>query len=159
MKKRLGRRKPKTKIRLGGDPILDVICEPVKLHEDVSDIIRDMRYILYRDKKASGISALQVGCAKRIIAVKNSKCTISVMINPEICETPPDEEKVIDGEGCLSYPGIFKPIPRFLWIIFNYKTELEIDICGVTAEGFYARVIQHEIDHLNGKCLVGKVNF
>lgn len=93
-----------------------------------------------------GIAAPQVGILKRIIVVlvnNNSK----VMINPEIIFT--SEEVCTDNEGCLSFPGKYYDIERSQKITIKYR-----DLSGhpmlETHEGFTARVIQHEIDHLEG---------
>ncbi len=157
MKNRLGRRKPKAKIRLGGDPILNVVCKPVRFNEDISKILLDMRYIIFTDIDAVGISAPQVGYTKQVIMVKEQNCNFVVMINPKIRQVSTENEEPYE-EGCLSYPGIFKVIQRFSWISVDYRTEHGKKMVDIVKQGSVARIIQHEIDHLNGKCLVGKLN-
>ena len=149
-KKKIKKSKPLPHIRLGNDPILQTICSEVKIGEDVSHIIKDMMYVLI-DKKGVGISANQVGYAKRIIIIR-SYGTFVVMMNPEIL----NKYGSIGGEeGCLSYPKVYKWINRAKVIRVNYLPERG---CGVMPKhiNLPARIIQHEIDHINGICRVGE---
>ncbi|HAU98620.1 MAG: Peptide deformylase [Microgenomates group bacterium GW2011_GWF2_45_18] len=75
-------------------------------------------------------------------------------INPKIVDVPsektfgPDSEDPI-LEGCLSIPTIYGPVPRFAWLRLSYL-DLNFTAHEETFYGFYARVIQHEYDHLEG---------
>jgi peptide deformylase len=78
-------------------------------------------------------------------------------INPEIINHSPeltlgpDPEKP-QLEGCLSMPTIYGPVPRYQWVEINYQTLQEDEVAEKKErfDGFHARVIQHEIDHLDG---------
>lgn len=150
--KRKQRTKPK--VRLEGDPILKTICEPVAPGEDISHITRDMRAILINSKTGIGLSANQVGYAKRVIAVmRGSGPQYDIMINPVIkrivCE------KTTKSEGCLSYPGKYVQVERDEEIFLAYEDEDGTVQDTDLFQGIHARVIQHECDHLDGKCIVG----
>ena len=144
------KRKIYPKIRLAGDPILETICTPVG-DEDISHIIKDMMYILIGSKGGVGISANQAGHSKRIIIVKD-KGTFVVMINPEIIDQHGED---CWEEGCLSYPKKTKWIKRAWMIDLKYINELGNLVEGAVIR-FPARIIQHEVDHLNGECKVGE---
>ena len=150
--KRKRKNRCKAKLRLYPDPILKAVCEPVGDGEDVSGIIRDMMHILTNSKTGVGLAAPQAGHLKRVAIAKTGDCAFLVMINPHIitfCGSG-----YIAQEGCLSYPGIFKELYRPNWIKVVYEDE-----GGLVETGEYynfdARIIQHEIDHLNGQCKVG----
>ena len=135
------------KLRLHPDPILTQVCEPVADGEDMSGIIRDMMHILVNSKTGVGLAAPQAGHLKRIILVRTSGGIIP-MVNPEIKEHSGDS--INKRESCLSYPGKSKYIHRHVIVLVA---------CSNYGKAYYsnmeARIIQHEIDHLNGKCLVG----
>lgn len=145
------RNRCKAKLRLYPDPILKAVCEPVGDDEDVSGIIRDMMHILTNSKTGVGLAAPQAGHKKRVIIVSFAGF-YETMINPHIVAR--SGEKVVQNEGCLSYPGIYKDIERAAWVDVHYYDEKGEQQDGVVYD-FDARIIQHEIDHLNGQCKVG----
>lgn len=139
------------KLRTGNDPILSTICTLVDKADNVSGMIRDMMHILTNNENGVGLAAPQAGHAKRILIMKELSHSFLVMINPVIVGQMP--ETATKTEYCLSYPGIGRNIKRHLNILVRYSSErgtlIESDFTG-----FQARIIQHEIDHLNGKCAV-----
>ncbi len=139
------------KLRLYPDPVLKVVCEPVGDDEDVSGIIRDMLHILTNSKTGMGLAAPQAGYTKRVIMVSFAGF-YETMIHPHIVAR--SDDMVIRNEGCLSYPGIYKNIERHVWINVHYRDENDKQQTGIIFD-MDARIIQHEIDHLNGKCKVG----
>lgn len=146
--------KTRAKIRLAPNSILSTICVPVEDGEDVSHIIRDMMYILTNSKTGVGLAANQAGYDKRIIIISQAGF-FTTMINPEF--EPFDGKKETGQEGCLSYPGKFKKIARFTCIDVVYTNAKGFSDCN-TFRGWIARIIQHEIDHLDGKCKVGEIS-
>lgn len=147
------RKRVKAKLRLYPDPILKAICEPVGDDENVSGIIRDMMHILTNSKSAVGLAAPQAGHKKQVIIVRYGEAKYVAMINPFI--TTRSHDRSTAKEGCLSCPGIFKSIERHsgVWVSWrNDKGQVRDD----PFNGLDARIIQHEIDHLNGKCKVGE---
>ena len=118
----------------------------------VLKLIKDMKASM-KAAKGVGLAAPQVGESLRICIGKvNGKDT--PLINPEI--TWKSDEKAIDEEGCLSLPNIWLPIPRSVEISLTYMDEK-----GQTQErrlkDFDARVVQHEVDHLDGVLIVDYV--
>ena len=151
----MARRKRVTaKLVIAPNEILTKVCEPVADGEDVSGIIRDMMHILTNSKNGVGLAAPQAGHLKRIIIVKESDCAYLVMINPSTA--PYSDSYVTMNEGCLSYPGVHKPIERRTSILTAYKTEGGKDVVNARFDNFQARIILHEVDHLDGKCKVGE---
>lgn len=146
------------KIIQEGDPVLRKKAELVEnpkspeIQQLVSDMIATMR-------KANGIglAATQVGKSLRIfvvnIAEEKQKEEIYVFINPEIKDVSPDKSPF--EEGCLSVEKIWGPVmrPKKLTIKTLNKNG---DLVKIRAKGLLARVIQHEMDHLNGILFIDK---
>lgn len=108
-----------------------------------------------KENKGVGLAAPQVGVSKRIIIVKTENGP-AAFVNPRIFKKSRTVEA--DEEGCLSVPGIFLKIKRIK------KVEIEaLDFDGrkiqIKAEGFLARIFQHELDHLNGVLIIDRINF
>jgi peptide deformylase len=97
-----------------------------------------------------GLAGPQVGINKRIIVVVLGENPLA-LINPFIIKT--SESKVIAKEGCLSVPGYYDNIERPEEITVSYQTANGEDKES-TAGGLLAVIVQHEIDHLNGKMFV-----
>ena len=120
-------------------------------------LIRDMIDTMYQEDGV-GLAAPQVAASKRIIVVSPNarRGEERVYINPEIIESSQEEE--IGLEGCLSLPDISCEVRRAKKIRFRALdingTEQIEQVCD-----FPARVIQHEIDHLNGVLLIDRVDF
>ena len=139
--------------------MLTTVCEVVfGIETDVSGIIRDMMCILTNSKNGVGLAANQAGYAKRIIIITDSIQDWLPMINPKIIER--SDDMVMGTESCLSYPGRSKNIERHKSIEVAYRTinptSGETEVFEETFRGWLARIIQHEIDHLDGQCIVGK---
>ena len=99
-----------------------------------------------REAKGIGISAPQVGVNKRIVVVDDGGRNW-ILINPEILSK--DANLVTINEGCLSVPGVYEDIARPDKVMVRYR-----DINGkpdvTTVSGLKSRILQHEIDHLDG---------
>lgn len=105
------------------------------------------------------LAAVQIDQLYKIVVIRNNHddkddTTFTAFINPEI--TKADGEIVEDFEGCLSVPNIYGKVPRF-----NKVKVKALGLDGkefrVTADGFLARVFQHEIDHTNGIVFVDHI--
>lgn len=103
-------------------------------------------------KKGVGLAAPQIGENIRLITI-NIKDGPIIMINPKI--TNKSLTKEYGEEGCLSIPGVFGQVKRSKKIICKYL-DMEGKIKKIAAAGFLARVIQHEIDHLDGILFIEK---
>ena len=140
-------------IRTFGDPVLrskaaDVAEEPTSLQRLVDDMLETMY-----EAPGVGLAAPQIGISKRIFVADIGEGPF-VMVNPEIVEV---SGSWTFDEGCLSVPGFYWPIKRP-----GYARARGFDIDGneVEYEGeeLMARVLQHEIDHLNGMLLVERLS-
>lgn len=107
-----------------------------------------------------GIAAPQLGVLKRIVIVdcslgrhKNKNHGRLMMINPEITE---QDGEVLGREGCLSVPEWVGTVPRARRITVRYQ-DAQGEHHDIESKAFEARVIQHEIDHLNGILFIDKV--
>jgi peptide deformylase len=78
---------------------------------------------------------------------------LGVLVNPEI--TSHGEETEISGEGCLSLPSVHVPVERFTTVVAEGK-DIDGEPVRIEAEGMQARVLQHELDHLNGVLILDR---
>jgi len=136
------------------DPILRRKCAEVADPSDpfIQGLILNMQETL-KKFKGIGLAAPQVGVNKRVIVVKLWRSDY-VLINPRLNHQ--SREKEIGEEGCLSLPGLFLNIER------SKKVRVKaLDAKGkkvkIKAKGLLARVLQHEIDHLDGVLIKDKV--
>jgi len=108
-------------------------------------------------KDGVGLAAPQVGVSKRVFiaAPTMKKGEEYVIVNPEILEAKGRE---VGMEGCLSLPGISGEVPRAKKIKLRYQ-DREGNPHEVELKDFFARVIQHEMDHLDGILLIDRVDF
>jgi len=121
---------------------------------EIKQLILDMIETVQADNNAIGLAAPQVDQSLRIIIVRLDKQPLA-LINPVIRKA--SRRQTILEEGCLSLPEITIPIKRAYKITveaLNIKEEL----IKIKAKDFLARVIQHEIDHLDGILIIDKIN-
>jgi peptide deformylase len=135
-------------------PILRKKTEKIKnpLAEDVQKLIKDMTQTL-RGVKGLGLAAPQVGSSMRLCIVADEG-KIFALINPAVKSRL--RKKLIMEEGCLSLPGKFFPVARSEKIKVRYLNEAGKK-AKMKAEGFLARALQHEIDHLDGILIIDHI--
>jgi peptide deformylase len=146
----------KHSIRQFNDPVLFETSEEVVKEENL-DFIKNMKKILAVSKSGVGLAAPQIGVLKKVIVIDPKKeNNFQVMINPRIVEI--SQEMNIGLEGCLSYPNIYIPVERANKIKVEYTTE-EFEKNEKEFDGFDARVVWHEIDHISNPpvCFVGEI--
>ena len=132
------------------NPVLRKKAEPVlKIDDDLLHFIDEMQETMYTEDGV-GLAAPQVGVSKQIIIVDDGKGPI-ILINPEIRITGPDHEPL--EEGCLSLPGIHVTVSRPSNVTVKGLNE-KGDSVTIEAEGLLARILQHEIDHLNAILII-----
>lgn len=135
------------------DPILRQVAEPVtEFGDELYQLCRAMAKVMV-ENNGVGLAAPQVGISKRII-VANVGITGGLLINPEIIEQSGEYKY---REGCLTFPGLFLEIKRAQKVTVRYQ-EIEGKFREATMHNFFAVIIQHEIDHLNGKLFVERVS-
>jgi len=141
------------KIRKIGDPVLRSKAKKIdEVNKKTNDLIDNMFETMYAEEGV-GLAAPQVGMLKRIAVVDIREENKIVLINPEIIE---EEGKAIMEEGCLSIPGEIGDVIRAEKIKVR-SLDREGNEVEFEAEGFEARAIQHEIDHLDGVLFVDKI--
>jgi|SRR6056297_263808 len=140
-------------IRKIGDPVLRIKAEKIdEVNKKTNDLIDNMFEIMYAEDGV-GLAAPQVGISKRIAVVDIREDNKIVLINPEIIA---EEGKAIMEEGCLSIPGETGDVIRSQKITVRSLDRNGNEI-KFEAEGYEARAIQHEIDHLDGVLFIDKV--
>jgi peptide deformylase len=160
LKKNRDRRNTRKILRMWDDPILKAKCDVVQPGDsELQQDVNQMLTVLGATNDGVGLAAPQIGIQKRIIVIapNKSKGPITVMVNPEIIQK--SLRMVTDREACLSFPGISTPVTRHEEITVRYcipsapNPELAVE---ATYKGWEARILQHEIDHLDGICRVGE---
>jgi len=137
--------------------------EVTRIRKRTINLINDMIETMYAEN-GIGLAANQVGVLQRIIIVdttpkderdnKNKYYKPIVFINPEILSS---EGENVSEEGCLSFPGITTEIKRATEIRIR-SWNVNEEIMEIEASGLPARVIQHEIDHLNGILFIDRMD-
>ncbi len=141
-------------IRTFGDPVLKERCQEVtEITPDIKHLVQDLVDSLPQPGGA-GLSANQIGVVKRIF-IYEYEGEIEACINPRIISTSEETEE--DVEGCLSIPGAVMPVARHTALELEY-VDLDGETRTVQAEGWIARVFQHEIDHLDGKLILERTD-
>jgi peptide deformylase len=133
-------------VKLYGDPILRTKARRVAtVTPEIRQIIADMVDTMWH-QVGIGLAAPQVGIALRILVMDDGKGGARTLINPAITDRG---GRVREEEGCLSLPGIFAEVERSKWVNVAAEDE-EGRSVSFEARGLQAKVIQHEIDHLDG---------
>ena len=133
------------------DKRLRLVSEPVgKIDNELKKLVADMFETMYA-APGVGLAAVQLGVPKRVVTIdatrgEEEKQPVT-LINPEILWT--SDEKSLLEEGCLSIPEFTDEVERPARIKARFL-DLEGRTIEVEAEGLFARVLQHEIDHING---------
>jgi peptide deformylase len=130
-----------------------------EIDDGMRQLVADMAETMVAANGA-GLAAIQVGAPVRLFIVEGHVAGGSeespplVFINPELVEI--SEEAQTGDEGCLSFPGIYVPVKRGMRARVRAR-DLDGNTFEVEGEGLYARALQHETDHLNGRLLVDQV--
>lgn len=144
-------------LQLYPNKILRKMCKDVDLNVlNTEDIFKLCKFMKKISKKYDGIglAAPQVGVDIRMIYVAPNSKEEFFLINPEIVEV--SKEKTLESEGCLSLPNVFGTVIRPENITVQGYDEFG-DKIEISADRLLARVIQHEIDHINGILFIDKL--
>ena len=139
-----------------GEPLLRQVAAPVQRFDgELAALLLDMDETM-RAQNGAGLAAPQIGVSLRVVIFELQEnpryphiapVPYTVLVNPVL--TPLGEEQEEGWEGCLSVPGMRGLVPRYRRLRYQ-----GLDGQGVpierTVEGFHARVVQHEVDHLDG---------
>ena len=143
-------------IRRYGDPVLKTRARPVDRFDDalIAEVERMGR--IMHDSIGIGLAAPQVGVSHRLLVYRvEPDSPIQPLVNPEVEWSSRDEE--IADEGCLSLPGVHVEVERPVHIRVRAQ-DAHGDEILVEASGLEARVIQHEIDHLDGVLILDRTS-
>jgi peptide deformylase len=144
-------------VRILGDPILRTRAAPVTaVSDELRALIADMFDTMYAEDGV-GLAAPQVGVGQRVIVVDPHDGTAAplALVNPQVIETGAETER--GEEGCLSIPGLRELVERPVTV-----TVEGLDRDGaplrIEADGLLARILQHEIDHIDGILFIDRVS-
>jgi peptide deformylase len=146
------RRAALRQVRVFGDPVLREKAQPVMSFDDELAALAERMTGIMRDAPGIGLAATQVGVVRRLLVYRIEDET-HALVNPEV-EAVVDEAEIAE-EGCLSVPGIVVPVERPL-VVDVRAQDLHGERLEFTAEGLEARVIQHELDHLDGVLIIDR---
>jgi peptide deformylase len=140
------------------DPVLRKKVEPVTIFDSsIKELARDLIETMYAAPGA-GLAANQVGVSASVVVIDVSKNKDEkkplVLVNPQIIEK---EGCQIDEEGCLSVIDLTAKVERYKKLLVKAQ-DLDGKTWEFPAEDFFARVIQHELDHLNGILFIDHVS-
>src|SRR5579859_1782114 len=140
-----------------GDPRLLAVAEPVREFgsAELENLVADMRDTM-QELNGAGLAAPQIGVGLRVVIFgmdynprypEAAPVPYTVLINPQL--TPLSEEMEDGWEGCLSVPGMRGIVPRFRSLRYT-GMDAQGEPIDRSVNGFHARVVQHEVDHLDG---------
>ncbi len=164
------------KIVQAGEPVLRQAAQPLTpdqiVKDDVQRLIQDMRETM-RDAPGAGLAAPQVGLSIQLAVIEDQEESLKnvpaqelqqkerrpvpfhVLINPRIVQAGEDKAKFF--EGCLSLAGFSAIVERSRTVRVEYLNERG-EPCSVDASGWYARILQHEIDHSHGALYIDRMH-
>ncbi|MBI1796823.1 MAG: peptide deformylase [Candidatus Eisenbacteria bacterium] len=145
-------------VRIYGDPVLRKKAREITGVDDtVRALIADMRETMHA-YNGVGLAANQVGVLQRVLVVDvpvdDEKRERHALINPVIDRRTGSE---IGEEGCLSIPGVYDDVKRAKSVRVRALDERGAPV-EITAEGYLARALQHEVDHLDGVLFVDRLS-
>jgi peptide deformylase len=146
-------------IELLGSPVLRREADEITTFDDaLQRLVRDMFETMYH-AEGVGLAGPQVGISSRILVIdardeEDPARGRLALVNPRIVEASRATER--GTEGCLSIPGVDELVERALVVVVEAQTPTGEPV-RLEAEGFMARVLQHEIDHLDGILFIDRL--
>ena len=140
------------------DQDLRIKAKPVETFDDELKTLTEDMFETMHSVNGIGLAATQIGVAKQVavIDISPEKNEPLVIINPKIQILDPSKKEDYD-EGCLSVPGFFETISRPSDIKLSYQ-DLNGKKQEIKPEGLLTKVVQHELDHLNGRLFVDHIS-
>lgn len=143
---------------LFGAKVLRARTPPVKkFDEDLASLVEDL-FDSMRAAEGVGLAAPQIGQLRRVAVVDVSQqipeIPPAILINPRLLESSGSQ---VGEEGCLSFPSLYGDVERFARVKVA-SFDLEGKPVTYEGEGFFARALQHEIDHLDGKLFIDRLS-
>ena len=140
------------------DQDLRIKAKPVEAFDEELKALTDDMFETMHSVNGIGLAATQIGVAKQVavIDISPEKNEPLVIVNPAIQILDPSKTEDYD-EGCLSVPGFFEKISRPSDIKLTYQ-DLNGQKQEIKPEGLLTKVVQHELDHLNGRLFVDHIS-
>ena len=140
------------------DQDLRIKAKPVETFDEELKTLTDVMFETMHSVNGLGLAATQIGVAKQVavIDISPEKNEPLVIVNPAIQILDPTKTEDYD-EGCLSVPGFFEKISRPSDIKLTYQ-DLNGKKQEIKPEGLLTKVVQHELDHLNGRLFVDHIS-
>jgi peptide deformylase len=147
------RRVALAQIRQYGDPVLRMRASDVQSFDgDLQRLIERMTALM-QDANGVGLAATQAGVLQRVLVMQPTEDDPFALVNPSVASR--SDELDTDDEGCLSLQGVTVPVERSVTITIEGKDEQGNDV-SMDFEGLAARVVQHELDHLDGVLILDR---
>jgi len=142
-------------VRRYGDPTLRRRATSVdEVTPEIRALVANMVDTMY-DEAGIGLAAPQVGVSLRLIVVADEQAREArALVNPEIVERGGEATA---EEGCLSIPGVFADVTRSAWVRVEAR-DLDGRPLDILGRGLFARVLQHEMDHLDGVLFIDRLD-
>jgi len=140
-------------IRQFPDPVLRMEARPVEEFDDDLRRLAGRMGQLMKEANGVGLAATQVGALRRLFVCSLEDDEVLTLVNPELVHR--SEEVDTDDEGCLSIQGVTVPVVRSVSVRIEARDERGDEV-GYDLEGMAARIVQHELDHLDGKLMLDR---
>jgi peptide deformylase len=142
-------------VRQYGDVVLRMKANEVESFDDDLRRLVERMTALMRDAQGVGLAATQVGVLRRLFVFEPTGDEPHVVVNPVVVSR--SDEEASDEEGCLSLQGVRVPVSRAVAVTLEGKDENGADV-RFELDGYAARVVQHELDHLDGVLIIDRTD-
>jgi peptide deformylase len=140
-------------IRQYPDSVLRMKAPPVeKFDDDLKRLVTRLGELM-QDANGVGLAATQVGVLRRVFVFAREEDEVAVLVNPEIVRR--GDEAETDDEGCLSMQGVTMPVERSTSVRIEGRDANGEEV-AYDLEGTPARIVQHELDHLDGTMILDR---
>jgi peptide deformylase len=143
-----------SQVRQYGDPVLRMCANEVEAFDEELAQLSERMIAVMHDADGVGLAATQVGILRRLF-VFSAEGEDRVVVNPVLTVTGRETE--VDEEGCLSLGPVRMPVERALEVTLD-GFDLQGGVLHLELEGLPARVVQHELDHLDGKLIIDRTD-
>ena len=149
----LRRRLALAQLRHYPDPVLRMRAREItEFTPDLETLTARMKQLMY-DAHGVGLAANQIGMVQRVFVFQHDADEVLAVVNPVVSE--PSDERETDDEGCLSMQGVTVPVERALRLTLEGRDEHGGEL-RLELEGMPARIVQHELDHLDGTLILDR---
>lgn len=128
--------------------------EVTEFDDDLADLAERMKQLM-ADAQGVGLAATQVGLLQRVFVFEHDEDGTQTLVNPRIVDR--SDEAEVESEGCLSLEGIRVPVERSLRLTLEGLDTSGAEV-KLALEGMNARVVQHELDHLDGVLILDRTD-